>query len=390
MHIYPVRRSTVLAAAFAGSLVFPLSIPAQLFTSFWGMSAAYGVADDGSFVASYNPRIFQDDLVVLRPAKGDWSVVARGVGYGISRDAKTVVGAKAPGQEAFRWTRSEGAAGLGFIPDGILRSQALAVSGEGGVVAGFGVPETDFAPEALRWTRDGGMERLGLLPGSIASVASGVSDDGSTIVGVSWGNREHAFRWTAEEGMTALEPDHAGYTRAYAASRDGSVVAGTQWFPGEEQEIFRWTEEGGMMGLGSLADTLGAIPTGMSADGSTIVGYGGVQKPGFIWTEKDGMRDLLTVMLEDYQLTNLEGWSYVQPYAISANGRYIVGVGYNSNDPANPEQAFLLERLAPVPEPSTYGIMGSGALLGLILIRNRHRMRLASRGRENAERAVRT
>lgn len=162
MHIYPVRRSTVLAAAFAGSLVFPLSIPAQLFTSFWGMSAAYGVADDGSFVASYNPRIFQDDLVVLRPAKGDWSVVARGVGYGISRDAKTVVGAKAPGQEAFRWTRSEGAAGLGFIPDGILRSQALAVSGEGGVVAGFGVPETDFAPEALRWTRDGGMERLGL------------------------------------------------------------------------------------------------------------------------------------------------------------------------------------------------------------------------------------
>jgi probable HAF family extracellular repeat protein len=51
---------------------------------------------------------------------------------GISADGTTVVGASrsAAGLEAFRWTVDEGMTGLGFLPGGEYRSEALDVAGD--------------------------------------------------------------------------------------------------------------------------------------------------------------------------------------------------------------------------------------------------------------------
>ena len=83
------------------------------------------------------------------------------------------------------------------------------------------------------------MVGLGALPGAgFHSIANDISADGSTIVG--YGENAEAFRWTQTEGMVDL--GFQGTPQAISA--DGSVIAGPGW---------RWTEAGGMEGLGSLS-----------------------------------------------------------------------------------------------------------------------------------------
>src|SRR5436853_45359 len=85
---------------------------------------------------------------------------------------------------------------------------------------------------------------LGYLPGDNYSSATGVSADGSVIVGAS---ANQAFRWTAGSGLIGL-----GYlpaatnSSAVAVSGDGSVVVGTSG-----NQAFRWTAASGMVRLGS-------------------------------------------------------------------------------------------------------------------------------------------
>src|SRR5262245_14478522 len=91
---------------------------------------------------------------------------------------------------------------------------------------------------------------LGDLPGgSFISYAFGVSADGSTVVGSSYGlSGEHAFRWTSSGGMVDLGTMGYSNSSASGVSADGSTVAGTAY--GGTPQAFRWTSSGGMVGLG--------------------------------------------------------------------------------------------------------------------------------------------
>lgn len=168
---------------------------------------------------------------------------------------------------------------------------------------------------------------LGDLPGGIfKSNAAGISADGKVVVGnsVSTSGGE-AFRWTSDGGMVGLGDIPGGLffaSDAWAVSADGSVVVGVV-NSALGFEAFRWTSGGGMVGLGNLTgDFFESFSFAVSADGSVVVGRGRSElgAEAFRWTEAGGM----------IGLGDLPGGSFhSSALATSADGAVVVGVGNN-------------------------------------------------------------
>ena len=127
----------------------------------------------------------------------------------------------------------------------------------------------------------------------------------------------------------------------------GSVVVG------ESQsdlcsEAFRW-EDGVMEGLGTLPGLgLASVSEAVSADGSVIVGHIGgssIFDPAFVWDETSGMRSLESVLVDDFGL-DLTGWALTSATGISVDGSTIVGEGIN---PDGFNEGWIA--VLPVPEP---------------------------------------
>jgi probable HAF family extracellular repeat protein len=266
---------------------------------------------------------------------GGWSQA-----WGVSADGAVVVGrANAAGPwRAFRWTASGGMQDLGTL--GGTLSAAYGVSADGSVVVG-GAQNAAGQWRAFRWTASGGMQDLGTLGGSY-SVAYAVSANGAVVVGEAYNVAEQlrAFRWTASGGMQDLGTLGGNRSEAWGVSPDGAVVVGWAFNAAGRFRAFRWTASGGMQDLGTLPGGYSSLAYGVSADGSVVVGWA-INAAGvgyaFRWTASGGMEDLNTTYAS--LLTNGSGLGVA--YAISPDGRYIVGVGYNAATRLN--EAFLLD-----------------------------------------------
>jgi probable HAF family extracellular repeat protein len=179
------------------------------------------------------------------------------------------------------------------------------------------------------------MQDLGTLGGR-SSGARGVSADGSVVVGwaLNAAGQYRAFRWTAAGGMQDLGTLGGDSSWAWGVSADGSVVVGKAWNAARDRRAFRWTAARGMQDLGTPSGDWGEA-FGVSADGSVVVGWanGGA----FRWTAASGMEDLNITFA--HLLT--DGSVLWRANAISPDGRYIVGSGYNAA--TRREEAFLLD-----------------------------------------------
>lgn len=275
-----------------------------------------------------------------------------------SFDGSVIVG-KTKNDFAFRWSEADGLTELQKL-DSTTRSIARAVSDDGSVIVGDlwaeEAEETVFT--AARWA-NGAVEDLGWLGDTAEARASGVSADGSTVVGAS---NYIAFRWTTDLGMQSLGT-LGGTSQAYSASQDGSHITGTAQAEGfTSVEGFLWSETLGMNSLGerSPGGFFWRQANDISADGRLVVGQQngeGELAGAFIWTPESGPRMLIDVLRNDFGLDEMiEGWRLNSAVAVSNDGRTIVGFGENPS-------GRLASWVVSIPEPNSDTLLVLGLLL---------------------------
>jgi uncharacterized membrane protein len=310
----------------------------------------------------------------------------------VSADGSVVVGrgsgeAEPNRASAYRWSSSDGLQELTTnIRDDNFRVRTR-VSADGSVVTGFG------ASQGFRWQQETGTVGIGarlndidvIGPDNQLFFANDLSSNGSVIVGMNTLDPfqlGEAARWTAADGPTGLgflfNNGEDEFSTATGVSGDGSIVIGTGIIQSDDfqySEAFRWTEETGMVRLGDVPGGGPTFASAISSDGSVIVGGAGLNpfdSEPFVWTPGSGMQLLVDLLTNEYGIGDeLTGWDLGRITALSRDGRYIVGQG---TGPDNQRRDWLVDlgmNFTPIPEPGTYGLIGAVGLLVAVVARRR-------------------
>jgi probable HAF family extracellular repeat protein len=301
----------------------------------------------GTFTATANSGTFANDLSpdgcivagTFNNGAYKWTPPARiqrllGQGAGrasVSADGG-VVGADvknaADQNTAGRWTAAGGWQSLGGLAGstgcGSDLSHSYALSADGSKLVGLAWLSNCRA-HGFVWEAGTGMVDLGAQVENRSSRASGISDDGSTIVGFdehSTGHRRAAIWRGGVETILSENP-----SELQDATPDGSIVVGKG---DSTQGAARWTENAGVWTaeyFGNLPGTTNATGLAVSDDGSVIVGISGspLANSAFYWSASTGlvrMTDFLTS-----QGIDVTGWTLTSATGISADGKTISGNG---------------------------------------------------------------
>lgn len=267
---------------------------------------------------------------------------SRSEAYGVSANGSVVVGYGDQKRceecfgidQAFIWRQSGGMSSLGgLVFDG--DSYAQGISADGRTVVGYAA-DSGGIYRAVRWRNGAGIETLGDLNGGSESRAFGISADGKVIVGEAEngdaGGQRQAFRWTAGSRMVSLVTPGgwSSSSKANAANADGSVIVGeAEDIDSGFQRAFRWTQAGGMVNLGTLGLNTRSRASGVSGDGSIVVGsiLNEIYSAAFRWTEAGGLVALVgpSVPVGPRVPRAGVGTSFSGANGISTDGRVIVG-----------------------------------------------------------------
>lgn len=246
--------------------------------------------------------------------------------YGSSADGSVVCGFNAT--QYYIWTQANGLQLIGGLSAGNGVGGTPRLNDAGTIVAGTARNLVTNLAEASKydiatgvWTNQGS---LGSFSGTEASSGWGISNDGSTQVGLGWISAGSARAMYVVNGGT---PQSLGTTvtgrstRANAANQDGTIIAGWQDSSGGSRQGAIWTN--GVQTLlfyGATTSLCGEVsditPSGTYAVGATfnIASIGGVRA--YRWSAATGGVSLGTVFTA--------AWRGAAS-GISSNGQRVVG-----------------------------------------------------------------
>ncbi len=268
-----------------------------------------------------------------------------GEARGISADGRFVTGwsETASGvQHAFLWDAQTGQMhDLDTLSNST--SEAWSISADGSVVVGWLYGGGIQNEHAFLWnTQTGEIRNLGTLGGT-SSMAYGVSLDGQYVVG--WSRtatgRQHAFLYnvTSNEIRDLDLIDSLSKGFAYAVTNGGFTVVGRSDTSFNAAIAVVWSSSSKGY-LGTLGET-SSEALDVTDDGGTIVGFSLTsdrERRAVMW----GSTAINTLDLNVLYDSLLNGSLLVEARAISPDGRFIVGYGYNAQ--TERDEAFLLDR----------------------------------------------
>ena len=215
-----------------------------------------------------------------------------------------------------------------------------ATSSDGSVIVGRGFLNYD---EPVRW-ENGQITPLGYLQDDgNYGVAEDVSANGSIVVGFSSSpSKIGSFRWENGQMVRLADFGQSWCSVARAISGDGSVIVGGSLEPvyWKDDQVYALEE----------TKSISGEAYDVSFDGKIIVGTyigGSLPDPGwsaFIYDPVNGLQNFKGFLSNSG--LNMAGWDFTQATAISPNGRYIVGSGFN---PQGIETGWVVT----IPEPAS-------------------------------------
>jgi len=250
----------------------------------------------------------------------------------VSGDGSVVVGKcakkEAPDDwQAFLYSQSSGVKNLGTM--GKKSIDDIHISADGLVIWGTFYVENEGS-HIFRYTQSAGLQDLGTM-GKKGIAVYAVSADGSVIVGDFLNSlTEHpmlyrAFRYSQSQGFEDLGAMSTESTHARGVSADGSLIVGNLDVGSSSKSTvrnisshaFRYSRSGGMQNIGVAGWGDRAFATGISNDGSVVVGQGEFiigfivsfyqNSYVFIYTEKGGMQKLEGIGGEAPRVTRVSG-----------------------------------------------------------------------------------
>ena len=229
---------------------------------------------------------------------------------------------------------------------------------------------------AGRYTPGGGWTQLQTPAGYVDTVAYNLSSSGVVAVGAAYSSTgSNAVIWNGTSAK--LLPTASGYTnsQAFAVNRSGSLMGGYCYKGATVEDACLWYSS-----LGYAPKIIGHLPgdtrsyvRAMSGDGTLVTGISvspsSTLTP-FVWTSTGGMESLRDY-LSSVGVNTYASWKLQSVSGISDDGTTIVGYGVDPNGKTEPFRAVIPGR-SPVSAPkaytmranSPYTVSAPGVLLG--------------------------
>ncbi len=331
-----------------------------------GESRAYGISADGGTIIGTSDGVGLNGSDVVRwDAAGVATRVSQSTfswpaPSAVSANGSTIVGSEIlnSGLGGFVWSDAGGyqnRIGWGLSAVSADGSAYGGYDGNGGVI---------FTSTGAIST--GGNNVAGLTADGATAL---VTEQWGAVGGYTF---HDTYTWTKSGGLTSIgHRAGMGKTLGTAISADGSTIVGRDSSENylRNGEAFLWTADDGFIGLGRLGDVgtsgasalttsglFGTMVVGSSAAGIEL---GQADGRAFLWTSDLGMVDLKSFLTS--RGADLTGWTLTGATGISADGTTIVG---NGVDAYGRDQAWIarLSGATAVPEPASLAMLALGGL----------------------------